>query len=63
LKAIKARERKAALIPWGISLAICLAIFFSETPYITPINFNSKLTDFEAVVALLDSGKLVPDVY
>ncbi|MEW5860376.1 MAG: hypothetical protein AB1861_23825 [Cyanobacteriota bacterium] len=63
LKAIKARERKAALIPWGISLAICLAIFFSETPYITPINFNSKLTDFEAVVALVDSGKLVPDVY
>ncbi|MBD1907893.1 hypothetical protein NDI37_26860 [Funiculus sociatus GB2-A5] len=60
-KQINARERKKALIPWGISSVICLAVFFSETPYITPISFNSKLADFEAVVALVDSGKLVPD--
>jgi hypothetical protein len=63
LKQIKAQEIKKALLPWGISSAICLAVFFSETPYITPINFNSKLADFEAVVALVDSGKLVPNVY
>jgi hypothetical protein len=62
-KRIKTRELDAAIVPWGISLMICLAIFFSETPYITPINFNSKLADFEAVVALVDSGKLIPDVH
>ncbi|MBD1832619.1 hypothetical protein H6F61_07890, partial [Cyanobacteria bacterium FACHB-472] len=61
LKQINTRERKKALIPWGISSAICLAVLFSETPYITSETFNSKLADFEAVVALVDSGKLVPD--
>ncbi len=58
LKQIKARERKKALIPWGMSLIICSSVFFSETPYTTPITFHSKLADFEAVVALVDSGKL-----
>ena len=62
-KQLKPRERKAAIVPWGISLMICLAIFFSEPPHITPGNFNSKLADFEAVVALVDSGKLTPDAY
>jgi hypothetical protein len=61
-KRIKTRELKAAIVPWGISSMICLAIFFSETPYIKPINFNSRLADFEAVVALVDSGKLTPNV-
>jgi len=39
----------------------CLAIFLSETPYITHKNFNSKLSEFEAVVALVDSGSLTPN--
>jgi hypothetical protein len=60
-KQIKPRERKAAIVPWGISLMFCLAIFLSETPYITPQNFNSKLSEFEAVVALIDSGGLTPN--
>jgi hypothetical protein len=60
---IKTWELKAAIVPWGISSMICVAIFFSEKPQITPINFNSKLADFEAVVALVDSGKLTPDVH
>ncbi|MEG4058909.1 MULTISPECIES: hypothetical protein [unclassified Microcoleus] len=60
-KQIEPRERKAALVPWGISVMFCLAIFLSETPYITPKNFNSKLSQFEAVVALVDSGSLTPN--
>ncbi|MBD1836620.1 hypothetical protein NDI44_27970 [Trichocoleus sp. DQ-A3] len=62
LKHIKARERKKALIPWGMSLVICSSVFFSETPYTTPISFHSKIADFEAVVALVDSGKLTSGV-
>lgn len=60
-KQIKPRERKAALIPWGISLMICLAIFYSEHPDIKPKNFAAKSSEFAAVVALVDSGKLTPD--
>ncbi len=60
-KQIEPRERKAAIVPWGISLMFCLAIFLSETPYITHKNFNSKLSEFEAVVALVDSGSLIPN--
>ncbi len=60
-KQIEPRERKAAIVPWGISLMFCLAIFLSETPYITHKNFNSKLSEFEAVVALVDSGSLTPN--
>ncbi len=60
-KEIKPGEREAALIPWGISLVICLAILLSETAYTTPENFHSKLPKFEAVVALVDSGELKPN--
>jgi len=60
-KQIEPGERKAAIVPWGISLMFCLTIFLSETPYITQEIFNSKLSEFEAVVALVDSGSLIPN--
>lgn len=56
---IKFRERRIAFIPWVISVAICLATFFSDSPYITPNNFYSKLSEFQAVVALVDTEQLI----
>lgn len=57
-KNIPRRDLKIAFIPWVISMLYCFAILLSYIPHTTPENFKARARDFEAVVAMVNTGEL-----